>query len=70
MDGQGRALDNILTERLWRTLKYEEVYLHNCANPKEARRGIGIGGCISRSAIGRRRKPIFKQRRLVKNRRP
>jgi len=41
MDGKGRALDNILTERLWRTLKYEEVYLHDYANPKEARRGIG-----------------------------
>lgn len=41
MDGKGRALDNILTERLWRTVKYEEVYLHDYANPKEARRGIG-----------------------------
>src|SRR5215207_8244249 len=27
MDGKGRALDNIFTERLWRSLKYEEVYL-------------------------------------------
>jgi len=27
MDGRGRALDNIFTERLWRTVKYEEVYL-------------------------------------------
>lgn len=41
MDGKGRALDNILTERHWRSLKYEEVYLHDYANPKEARRGIG-----------------------------
>src|SRR2546425_864699 len=39
MDGKGRALDNILTERFWRTLQYEEVYLHDQANPKEARRG-------------------------------
>ena len=37
MDGKGRALDNIITERLWRTIKYEEVYLHDYANPKEAR---------------------------------
>ncbi len=37
MDGKGRALDNIFTERLWRTVKYEEVYLHEYANPKEAR---------------------------------
>jgi len=36
MDGRGRALDNIFTERLWRTLKYEEVYLHEYASPKEA----------------------------------
>jgi putative transposase len=36
MDGRGRAHDNIFTERLWRTLKYEEVYLHEYANPKEA----------------------------------
>jgi putative transposase len=27
MDGKGRAFDNIFTERLWRTIKYEEVYL-------------------------------------------
>lgn len=40
MDGKGRALDNIFTERLWRTIKYEEVYLHDYANPKEARRGL------------------------------
>jgi len=28
MDGKGRCLDNIFVERLWRTVKYEEVYLH------------------------------------------
>jgi putative transposase len=37
MDGSGRALDNIFTERLWRTLKYEEVYLHDYQTPREAR---------------------------------
>jgi putative transposase len=40
MDGRGRALDNILTERLWRSVKYEEVYLHDYANPKEAHQGL------------------------------
>jgi putative transposase len=40
MDGRGRALDNIFTERLWRTVKYEEVYLHDYASPREARCGI------------------------------
>jgi putative transposase len=41
MDGKGRALDNIFTERLWRTVKYEEVYLKECASPREARTGLG-----------------------------
>ncbi len=41
MDGKGRAHDNIFTERFWRTLKYEEVYLHEYATPREARQGIG-----------------------------
>ena len=36
MDGRGRAHDNIFVERLWRTIKYEEVYLHDYASPKEA----------------------------------
>lgn len=40
MDGKGRALDNIFTERLWRTVKYEEVYLHDYAHPKEARQQL------------------------------
>ena len=37
MDGRGRAFDNIFTERLWRTIKYEEVYLKDYATPREAR---------------------------------
>ena len=40
MDGKGRALDNIFTERLWRSLKYEEVYLKDYHSPREAREGI------------------------------
>ncbi len=40
MDGRGRAMDNIFTERLWRTIKYEEVYLHEYASPKEAYRQL------------------------------
>jgi putative transposase len=40
MDGKGRALDNIFTERLWRTVKYEEVYLQSYATPREARQGL------------------------------
>jgi len=41
MDGKGRATDNIFTERLWRSLKYEEVYLNDYRSPREARIGIG-----------------------------
>ncbi|HEU5377705.1 MAG TPA: IS3 family transposase [Ktedonobacteraceae bacterium] len=40
MDGKGRALDNIFTERLWRTIKYEEVYIHEYASPKDARQHL------------------------------
>lgn len=40
MDGRGRALDNIFTERLWRTIKYEEVYLKDYTNPREARQSL------------------------------
>lgn len=40
MDGKGRAIDNILNERLWRTVKYEEVYLNDYRNPREARQGL------------------------------
>src|SRR5712691_12918823 len=41
MDGKGRCMDNIFIERLWRSLKYEEVYLHAYANVAEAKAGIG-----------------------------
>lgn len=41
MDGKGRAIDNIFTERLWRTVKYEEVYLNDYGSPREARQALG-----------------------------
>jgi putative transposase len=41
MDGRGRAMDNIFTERLWRTIKYEEVYLKSYETVLEARQQIG-----------------------------
>ncbi len=40
MDGKGRALDNIFVERLWRSVKYEEVYPNDYASPREARAGL------------------------------
>lgn len=41
MDGQGCWRDNIFVERLWRSIKYEEVYLHAYASVAEAKAGIG-----------------------------
>lgn len=42
MDGRGRWLDNVFVERLWRSLKYEEVYLKAYETVAEARRGIAL----------------------------
>jgi putative transposase len=41
MDGKGRCLDNVFVERVWRSLKYEEVYLHAYSDASEARKRIG-----------------------------
>jgi len=40
MDGKGRCIDNVFVERLWRSLKYEDVYLHAYDTLMEARAGI------------------------------
>ena len=40
MDSRGRAMDNIFTERLWRTVKYEEVYLKEYQSPRQARQSL------------------------------
>lgn len=42
MDGKGRALDNVFVERLWRSVKYEEVYLRGYETMKEAKVGLGV----------------------------
>lgn len=41
IDGRGRFMDNIFIERLWRSIKYEEVHLKAYADGREARDGIG-----------------------------
>ena len=41
MDGKGRCIDNVFVERLWRSLKYEDIYLKAYTNLVEARAGIG-----------------------------
>jgi putative transposase len=40
MDGKGRAIDNVFVERLWRTVKYEDIYLKAYASLDEARAGL------------------------------
>lgn len=40
VDGKGRALDNVFVERLWRSVKYEEVYPREYATPRDARQGL------------------------------
>lgn len=42
MDGKGRTFDNIFIERLWRSVKYEEVYLHEYVSPKEGKERLTI----------------------------
>jgi putative transposase len=42
MDGRGRALDNVFVERLWRSLKYEEVYLNDYPEADTARMRLGL----------------------------
>jgi putative transposase len=41
MDGRGRAFDNIFIERLWRTVKYEEIFLHDYSSITEAKEKLG-----------------------------
>lgn len=41
MDGRGRALDNVFVERLWRSVKYEEVYRREYTTVREAQQGLG-----------------------------
>ena len=41
MDGRGRWRDNVFVERIWKSIQYEEVYLHAYASVTEARNSIG-----------------------------
>lgn len=40
MDGRGRCMDNIFTERLWRTVKYEDIYIKDYTTPRQLRAGM------------------------------
>ncbi len=55
MDGNGRTLDNVYVERLWRLVKYEEVYLNEYASMSEGTRSLGSTSVsTTRSALIRR----------------
>ena len=63
MDGRGRALDNIFVERLWRSVKYEDAYLHDYTTVPEAILGLKSifcsttpSGSTNRWITGHRRK--------------
>ena len=59
MDGKGRWVDNVFVERLWRSVKYEDVYLHAYETPASLRAGLTCyfqfyNGRRRHSALGRR----------------
>jgi putative transposase len=73
MDGRGRVFDNIFTERYWRTLQYEEVYLHEYQRSGRANTGLAgmssfiiIKDCISRSMTKHLLKSIFDRTTKIK----
>jgi putative transposase len=77
MDGRGRALDNVFVERLWRSVKYEEVYLNDYATAWEAEQGLSryfdfychervhqaLGYRTPAEVYGTRREPATQSRR-------
>jgi len=40
MDGKGRVMDNIMVERLWRTVKYEDIYIKDYETVKDLKKGL------------------------------
>jgi len=42
MDGKGRWMDNVFIERLWKSVKYEDIYLKGYASMAEVRNGLAI----------------------------
>jgi hypothetical protein len=67
MDGKGRCRDNIFVERLWRTVKYEEVYLHAHQNLVDAREHLRRY-FASTTTIGPTRRTVVcrRQRRMTR----
>ena len=46
MDGKGRALDNIYVERMWRSLKYEQIYLNEYDSLSELKEAVNRYGTV------------------------
>ncbi len=61
MDGRGRALDNVFIERLWRTVKYENIYLHGYQTALGAGIPDAVGGVLRRSAAATEKQINFRR---------
>jgi transposase InsO family protein len=70
MDGKGRFLDNIFIERLWRSLKYEEVFIKAYASVGEARGGISRWRPFTTMCVSTRRSVIERHATCSRLRRP
>jgi putative transposase len=55
MDSKRHFLETMFLQRLWRRVKYEDVYLHDCASPREAR--YGLSRCLTFYNLERCMKP-------------
>ncbi|MDR3088887.1 MAG: integrase core domain-containing protein [Desulfobulbaceae bacterium] len=64
MNGRGRWMDNVVIERFWRTIKYEDIYLKSYENPVELAQGIGE--CISRYNSDRPYQSLMEWRRQTR----
>jgi len=64
MDGRGRWMDNVFIERLWRSLKYEDIYLKGYADGREARAGIGAWIAFYNPASLRPSRYVVEENRL------
>ena len=63
MDGRGRWMDNVFIERLWRSLKYEDVYLKGYADGREARAGIAAWIALYNAASYRTSRYVIDKKR-------
>ena len=70
MDGRGRWMDNVFIERLWRSLKYEDIYLKGYADGREARPASPRGSPSTTAGVPIRRSASDPDGGVVRGRRP